>query len=164
MANLPVANFRSQPREMLLLKPLNTYISVFLFEYWFSFPPRKVLTSLSVSDMDISVLAAMIRGNSHKLPWIENGEGFAVHSSDLTEWCKRPVTCQQLIEDIKYTWKKIWYFFHLFCYDISWSWKSNGEMLNKLEKYITVQRNLKLSNVWSRVWLNSSVSPGSKTP
>ena len=57
--------------------------------------------------------------------------------------------------------KKIWYFFHLFCYDISWSWKSNGEMLNKLEKYITVQRNLKLSNVWSRVWLNSSVSLGS---
>ena len=52
---------------MLLLKLLNTYISVFFFVYWFSFPSRKVLTSLSVSDMDFSFLAAIIRENSHKL-------------------------------------------------------------------------------------------------
>ena len=60
------------------------------------------------------MLAAMIRGNSHKLPWIENGEGFAVHSSDLTEWRKRQVTCQQLIGDIKYAWKKYGIFFTCF--------------------------------------------------
>ena len=74
VANLPVADFPSRPREMLLLKLLNTYISVFFFVYWFfffvywfSFPSRKVLTSLSVSDMDFSFLAAIIRENSHKL-------------------------------------------------------------------------------------------------
>ena len=123
VANLPVATFRSQPREMLLLKPLNTYISVFLFEYWFSFPSRKVLTSLSVSDTDFSVLAAVISENSHKLPWIENGEGFAVHSSNLTEWCARRVTCQLLIGDNKYTWKNM-VFFQVFCYRISRGRKS----------------------------------------
>ena len=31
VANLPVAEFRSQTREMLLPKPPNTYLSVFLF-------------------------------------------------------------------------------------------------------------------------------------
>ena len=66
-----------------LPKPLNTYISVFLFVYWFSFPSKKVCTSLFVSDTDFSVLAAIIPENSHKLPWVENGEGFAVHSHDV---------------------------------------------------------------------------------
>ena len=38
--------------------------------------------SLSVSDMEsFSVLAALMRNNFVKRPWIENGEGFAVHSS-----------------------------------------------------------------------------------
>ena len=101
---------RWQPREMLLLKPLNTYILVFLFEYWFSFPSRKVLTSLYVGYTDFSVLAAVISENSHKLPWIENGEGFAVHSSNLTEWRERRVTCQLLIGDNKYTWKNMVFF------------------------------------------------------
>ena len=53
--------------------------------------------------MDFSVFAATIRENSHKLPWIENGVGFAVHSSNLTEGRERQLTCQQLIGDIKYT-------------------------------------------------------------
>ena len=64
--------------------------------------------------LDFSVLASVIPENSHKLPWIENGEGFAVHSSSLTEWCARRVTCQLLIGDNKYTWYKIWYFFTCF--------------------------------------------------
>ena len=59
-------------------------------------------------------LASIIPENSHKLPWIKNGEGFAVHSSNLTEWCARRVTCQLLIGDNKYTWYKIWYFFTCF--------------------------------------------------
>ena len=33
VANLPVVDFRSQPREMPLPKPLNTQLSVFLFVY-----------------------------------------------------------------------------------------------------------------------------------
>ena len=92
--NIPAGlRFDGQSRGPLLAgAALNTYISVFLFEYWFSFPSIKVLTSLSVSDTDFSVLAAVISENSHKLPWIENGEGFAVHSSNLTKWRERRVT------------------------------------------------------------------------
>ena len=40
--NLPVVDFRSQPREIQLPKPLNTKLSVFLFLVWFSFPSKKV--------------------------------------------------------------------------------------------------------------------------
>ena len=42
ITNLPVADLHSQPREMLLPKPLNTYLLVFLFVYWFSIPSKKV--------------------------------------------------------------------------------------------------------------------------
>ena len=42
VANLPVVDFHSQPREMLTPKPLNTQLSVFLLVYWFSSPSRKV--------------------------------------------------------------------------------------------------------------------------
>ena len=45
-------------------------------------PFRKVWTALSVSDTDFfSVLAAIVRESSDKLPCIENREGFAAHSS-----------------------------------------------------------------------------------
>ena len=68
---------------MPLPKPLNTLFSVFHFVFWFSSLSRKVWTSLSVSvDTNISVfLADIIRKYSDKRHWIENGEGFAVHSS-----------------------------------------------------------------------------------
>ena len=55
VANLPVVDFHSQPREMLTSKPLNTQLSVFLLVYWFSSPFRKVLTSSSVSDTDFLI-------------------------------------------------------------------------------------------------------------
>ena len=55
VANLPVVDFHSQPREMLTPKPLNTQLSVFLLVYWFSSPSRKVGTLLSVSDTDFLV-------------------------------------------------------------------------------------------------------------
>ena len=42
VANLEVVDFRSQRREMSLLKPLNRQLSVFLFVVWFSSPSRKV--------------------------------------------------------------------------------------------------------------------------
>ena len=42
--NLPVIDFRSQPREM----PLNMKLSLFRSVFWFSSPSRKVWTSLSV--------------------------------------------------------------------------------------------------------------------
>ena len=80
--NLPVVDFRSQPREIQLPKPLNTKFSVFLFLFWFSFPSKKVWTALSVSDTNFfSVLEALIRENSNKQPRIESSEGFAVNSS-----------------------------------------------------------------------------------
>ena len=53
-----------------------------------------------------SVLAAILRTNPDKRPWIENGESFAVHSSSLAEWRERQVTYQQLIGDIKHSWEK----------------------------------------------------------
>ena len=37
VANLPVVDFHSQTREMLIPKPLNTQLSVFLLVYWVSF-------------------------------------------------------------------------------------------------------------------------------
>ena len=42
---------------------------------------------------------------------------------NLTEWCKRQVTCQQLIGNIKHTWKNI-VIFHVCCYGFSQGWKS----------------------------------------
>ena len=42
---------------------------------------------------------------------------------NLTEWRQRGVTCQQLIDDIKHTWKNI-VFFHVCCYGFSQGWKS----------------------------------------
>ena len=77
LANLPVVNFLSQPQEMLLPKPLNTQLSVFCCAFWFfpllgkfleSFFPSKNVT---VNNADFySVLAAIMRKNSHKWPWI----------------------------------------------------------------------------------------------
>ena len=58
VANLLVVDFRSQPQEMPLPKPLNTWLSVFLFAFWFSSPSRNVLTSLSVRDTDFSVFSS----------------------------------------------------------------------------------------------------------
>ena len=42
VANLPVVDFHSKPREMLTSRPLNMYLSVFLLAYRFSSPFRKV--------------------------------------------------------------------------------------------------------------------------
>ena len=42
VANLPVVDFHSKPREMLTSRPLNTQLSVFLLVYRFSSPFRKV--------------------------------------------------------------------------------------------------------------------------
>ena len=37
VANIPVVDFHSQTREMLISKPLNTQLSVFLLVYWVSY-------------------------------------------------------------------------------------------------------------------------------
>ena len=76
--------------------------------------------SFRILEMDVTVckryeffrvLAAIIHTNPDKRSWIENGESFTVHSSTLTEWRERRVTYQQLIGDIKHTWKKIRHIF-----------------------------------------------------
>ena len=57
VANLPVVDFHSQPREMPTPKPL-----------WFSSPSRKVWTSPSISDMNLfCVFATITRESSDKL-------------------------------------------------------------------------------------------------
>ena len=93
VANLPVVDFHSQPREMLTSKPLNMQLSVFLLVYWFSSPSRKVWTSLSVSDTDFfSVLATIIQESSDKqlvmrivkaLPFIHQPDRVAPKASDV---------------------------------------------------------------------------------
>ena len=105
VANLPIVDFHSQPREMLTPKPLNTQLSVFLLAYWFSSSSRKVLTSLSVSDtVFFSVLAAIIRESSEKhllLRIVKALRSFF----NLTEWHQRRVKCKQLIGCINmYIW------------------------------------------------------------
>ena len=67
VANLPVVDFHSQPREMLAPKPLNMQLSVYLLVYWFSSPSRKVLNLIvSQKYRCFSVLAAIIRESSDK--------------------------------------------------------------------------------------------------
>ena len=53
ITNLPVADLHSQPREMLLPKPLNTYLLVFLFVHWFSIPSRKVWTGKGKGKLEV---------------------------------------------------------------------------------------------------------------
>ena len=117
VANLPVVDFRSQPPEMPIPKPLNTKLSVFLFVDWFSFSSWKSWTLLS-----FSVLAAIILESSDKLPCIENREGFTVHSSSWPSDTKgeRPVSSWWLYQ----TQVKNIVFFHVSCYGFSQGWKS----------------------------------------
>ena len=53
----------------------------FFFVFWFSSPPCKFWTSLSVSDTDSLVFSSHKPKKFDKRPWIGNGEGFAVYSS-----------------------------------------------------------------------------------
>ena len=54
----------------------------FSFRVWVFFPFRESLNvTICKRYWFFSVLAALIRRVSYKRPWIENGEGFAVHSS-----------------------------------------------------------------------------------
>ena len=109
--NLPVVDFRSQPREIQLPKPLNTKLSVFLFLFWFSFPSKKVWTAPSVSDTNFfSVLEALIRENSNKQPRIESSEGFAVNSSTWPSGAKGKWRVSSWLT-ISNTPEKISYFF-----------------------------------------------------
>ena len=110
VANLPVVDFHSQPREMLTPKPLNTQLSVFLLVYWFSCPSRKVWTSLSVSDTDFLVFLATIRKLWQTI-CNENREGFAVHSSTWPSGAKG----EWLIS----SWLKNTMFLHVCCYGFS---------------------------------------------
>ena len=92
VANLPVVDFHSQPREMLTPKPLNT--------------SKKVWTSLSVSNsFFFSVLAAIIWGISNKglvlrivkaLPFIHQPDRVAPKANDVSaaDWL------------YQHTWKK----------------------------------------------------------
>ena len=80
VANRPAVDFRSQPRERPLPKPLNIY--GLSFHLLLSSLSRKVWMSLFVGGADFwSVLEAIIWKNSDKPSWIEDGEGFAVRSS-----------------------------------------------------------------------------------
>ena len=88
MENLPIVDFRSQPRQKPLPKLLNTQLSAFL--WYIDFLPhlgKFVRHCPSAIRNFFSVLAAIIRENSDKLPWIENGEGFeqmAPKTSDVS--------------------------------------------------------------------------------
>ena len=88
VANLPVVDFHSQPREMLTPKPLNTQLSVFLLVYWFSSPsPLNLIVCQRYGFF--SVLATMIQESSDKQLVMRIVKAF--------EWRQRRVTYKQLI-------------------------------------------------------------------
>ena len=70
VANLPVVDFHSQPREMLTPKPLNTQLSVFLLVYFsilVFFPSQQSLNLIVCQRYGFfSVLAVIIRESSDK--------------------------------------------------------------------------------------------------
>ena len=77
----PVVDFHSQTREMLIPKPLDTQLSVFLLVYWVSSFLGKFESHCLPA---IRIFQCFSRHNSRKLrqtTCIENREGFAVHSS-----------------------------------------------------------------------------------
>ena len=79
------------------------YVTIgFLSVFWFSFYSRKVWTSLSVSSHNPNT------SRQKTLDW----EWWRLCCSfiNLTEWRERRVTCQQLIDNIKHTWKDTIFF------------------------------------------------------
>ena len=138
VANLPVVDFHSQPREMLTPKPPNTWLSVFLWVYWFSSPSIRVWTSLSVSDaVFFSVLAAIIRESSDKqlvlrivkaLPFIHQPDRGAPKASDVSaaDW------------QYQHTWKNTT-FFHVCCYGFPQGRKSLYNTAGYVIKRVNMQ-------------------------
>ena len=145
VANLPVVDFHSQPREMLTPKPPNTWLSVFLWVYWFSSPSIRVWTSLSVSDaVFFSVLAAIIRESSDKqlvlrivkaLPFIHQPDRVASKASDVSaaDWL------------YQHRWKNT-IFFHVCCYGFSQGWKSLNDTVFYM---INNNRKLTILRLWN---------------
>ena len=72
---------------------------------------------------DFSFLAAIMRNNSVKRPWIENGKGFAVHSSTWPSGAKGERRVSSWLAKSK-TRKNYIVFFYVCCYSFSQSWKS----------------------------------------
>ena len=64
-----------------------------------------------------------MRNNSVKWPWIENGKGFAVHSSTWPSGAKGERRVSSWLAKSK-TRKNYIVFFYVFCYSFSQSWKS----------------------------------------
>ena len=115
VANLPVVDFHSQPREMLTPKTLNAQLSVYFL---------KESLNLIVCQRYVffSVLAAIIRKSSGKqlalrsvkaLPFIHQPERVAPKASDVSaaDWL------------YQHTWINT-IFFHVCCYGFSPGWKS----------------------------------------
>ena len=95
-------------------KQLNTYLSVFIFVFWFSSPSRKVWTPLC-------------KRNGFFIAWMDWGEWLRLCRSFVnpTEWRERRVTRRQPIGDIKHTWKNIVFCTCVRCYvPFSQGWKS----------------------------------------
>ena len=71
VANLPVVDFHSQTREMLIPKPLNTQLSVFLLVYWVSSFLGKFESHCLPA---IRIFQCFSRHNSRKLRQTQNVE------------------------------------------------------------------------------------------
>ena len=91
---------------------------------YFSFLPFYESLNVAVCERYgfFNVLAAMIRKNFDKRPWIENGEGFAVHSSTRPSGAKGEWRVRSWLA-ISNTREK-YDFFHVCCYSLSQGWKS----------------------------------------
>ena len=110
----------SFPAARIAFTEATKYVSFgfFSFVFWFSSPPRKVWTSLSVA---IRIFQCFSSHNPRKFrQTTADWELWRLCRSfiNLTEWRERRVMCQQLISDIKHTWKNT-LFFHVCCYGFS---------------------------------------------
>ena len=110
VANLPVVDFHSQTREMLIPKPLNTQLSVFILVYWVS----SFLGNFESHCLPaIRIFQCFSRHNSRKLrqtTCIENRGVFAVHSSTWPSGAKGEWRISSWL-DISTHVEKIRYFF-----------------------------------------------------
>ena len=80
VANPPVVDFHSQPREMLTPKPLNTQLSVVLLVYWFFSPSWKVLAAIIRESSDKQLVLRIVKA----LPFIHLPDRVAPKASDAS--------------------------------------------------------------------------------
>ena len=117
VANLPVVDFRSQPREIPLPKQLNEYLSVFFLYFGFlAFCLGKFESDTDFSGFE-SQCSKKISRNYPGLRMVKASP--FIHQPDRVERKANDVSAA--VWRYQKHVKKIWYFFHMCCYGFSQS-------------------------------------------